>query len=67
MAHRQRILDAVPAGHNFTPLMTGYSTDSLDPETGSWSARFNEGVFTAAKLYPANATTMSQLHGVTSI
>ncbi|MBA1936579.1 dihydroorotase, partial [Escherichia coli] len=27
---------------------------------------FNEGVFTAAKLYPANATTNSS-HGVTSV
>ena len=31
VAYRQRILDAVPAGHDFTPLMTCYLTDSLDP------------------------------------
>lgn len=30
IAYRQRILDAVPAGHDFTPLMTCYLTDSLD-------------------------------------
>lgn len=30
VAYRQRILDAVPAGHDFTPLMTCYLTDSLD-------------------------------------
>lgn len=36
VAYRQRILDAVPAGHNFTPLMTCYLTDSLD--LMSWSA-----------------------------
>ncbi len=64
MAYRQRILDAVPAGHNFTPLMTCYLTDSLDPN--ELERGFNEGVFTAAKLYPANATTNSS-HGVTSI
>ena len=64
IAYRQRILDAVPAGHNFTPLMTCYLTDSLDPD--EVGRGFNEGVFTAAKLYPANATTNSS-HGVTSI
>lgn len=36
VAYRQRILDAVPAGHDFTPLMTCYLTDSLD--LMSWSA-----------------------------
>jgi len=63
IAYRQRILDAVPAGHDFTPLMTCYLTDSLDPN--EVERGFNEGVFTAAKLYPANATTNSS-HGVTS-
>lgn len=63
IAYRQRILDAVPAGHNFTPLMTCYLTDSLDP--AELERGFKEGVFTAAKLYPANATTNSS-HGVTS-
>lgn len=64
IAYRQRILDAVPADHDFTPLMTCYLTDSLDPN--EVERGFNEGVFTAAKLYPANATTNSS-HGVTSI
>ena len=64
IAYRQRILDAVPAGHDFTPLMTCYLTDTLDPK--EIERGFNEGVFTAAKLYPANATTNSS-HGVTSI
>lgn len=63
IAYRQRILDAVPAGHHFTPLMTCYLTDSLDP--AELERGFNQGVFTAAKLYPANATTNSS-HGVTS-
>lgn len=53
-----------PAGHDFTPLMTCYLTDTLDPN--EVERGFNEGVFTAAKLYPANATTNSS-HGVTSI
>ncbi len=63
-SYRQRILDAVPQGHNFTPLMTCYLTDSIDPD--EVERGFNEGVFTAAKLYPANATTNSS-HGVTSV
>ncbi|QMB01310.1 dihydroorotase [Escherichia fergusonii] len=63
IAYRQRILAAVPAGHNFTPLMTCYLTDSLDPD--ELERGFQQGVFTAAKLYPANATTNSS-HGVTS-
>ncbi|SQB27207.1 dihydroorotase [Citrobacter koseri] len=58
IAYRQRILDAVPAGHDFTPLMTCYLTDTLDPD--ELERGFREGVFTAAKLYPANATTNSQ-------
>ena len=63
-AYRQRILNAVPAGQSFTPLMTCYLTDTLD--ANELERGFNEGVFTAAKLYPANATTNSS-HGVTSI
>lgn len=63
-AYRDRILAAVPAGHHFTPLMTCYLTDGLDPE--EIETGFIEGVFSAAKLYPAHATTNSA-HGVTSI
>ncbi|UYU33280.1 dihydroorotase [Siccibacter colletis] len=63
-AYRQRILDAVPAGQRFEPLMTCYLTDSLDPN--EVERGFREKVFTAAKLYPAHATTNSS-HGVTSI
>jgi dihydroorotase len=63
-AYRERILKAVPAGLDFTPLMTCYLTDSIDPaEVGRG---FAEGVFTACKMYPANATTNST-HGVTDI
>ena len=63
-AYRDRILAAVPAGMNFTPLMTAYLTDSSDP--AEMARGFETGVFTAAKLYPANATTGSA-HGVTNI
>jgi dihydroorotase len=63
-AYRQRILDAVPADHHFEPLMTCYLTDSLDPD--ELERGMKASVFTAAKLYPANATTNSS-HGVTSI
>jgi len=63
-AYRDRIRAAVPAGVDFTPLMTAYLTDSV---AGDELARgFAEGVFTAAKLYPAHATTGSA-HGVTDI
>ena len=63
-AYRDRILAAVPEGITFTPLMTAYLTDVSD---GNELARGHaEGVFTAAKLYPAHATTGSA-HGVTNI
>lgn len=55
--YRDRILAAVPKGVDFTPLMTCYLTDSTDADDLARGA--NEGVFTAAKLYPANATTNS--------
>lgn len=63
-AYRDRIMAAVPAAHAFMPLMTCYLTDGLEPNEIEMG--FNEGVFTAAKLYPAHATTNSA-HGVTSI
>ncbi len=63
-AYRDRILAAVPAGIAFEPLITCYLTDTLDPD--EIARGFDEGVFTAAKLYPANATTGSA-HGVTDV
>ena len=63
-AYRERILQALPAGMDFTPLMTCYLTDSTDAD--DLARGFREGVFTAAKLYPAGATTNSA-NGVTSI
>jgi len=63
-AYRERIVAALPAGVEFTPLMTCYLTDTTDPaEVARGHA---EGVFTAVKLYPAHATTHSA-HGVTDI
>lgn len=62
--YRDRIRAAVPQGMDFTPLMTAYLTDQTDPldlERG-----FAAGVLTAAKLYPAGATTNSA-HGVTDV
>ncbi|ARZ01401.1 dihydroorotase [Yersinia ruckeri] len=64
IAYRERILAAVPAGHKFTPLMTCYLTDTLD--INELTCGFEQGVFTAAKLYPANATTNST-QGVSNI
>jgi dihydroorotase len=63
-AYRERILAALPEGADFTPLMTCYLTDAADPE--EVARGFEAGVFTAAKLYPANATTNSA-HGVSAI
>jgi dihydroorotase len=63
-AYRDRILAALPAGSNFTPLMTAYLTDGADPD--ELVRGHAEGVFTAAKLYPAHATT-NAAHGVTDI
>lgn len=63
-AYRQRITDALPAGMTFTPLMTLYLTDSADAD--DIEAGFRAGLYTAAKLYPAHATTNSA-HGVTAI
>ena len=63
-AYRDRILAAVPEGITFTPLMTAYLTDATDGH--ELAHGHAEGVFTAAKLYPAHATTGSA-HGVTSV
>ncbi len=64
MAYRKRIQAACPDGLTFEPLMTAYLTDHIAPE--ELEQGFADGVFTAAKLYPANATTNSAA-GVTSL
>lgn len=61
-AYRDRILAA--AGPGFTPLITAYLTDETDPDEIERGHR--EGVWVAAKLYPAGATTNSA-SGVTDI
>ena len=64
LEYRSRILAAVPEELDFTPLMTCYLTDETDPDDLARGAA--EGVLTAAKLYPAGATTNSA-HGVSDI
>ena len=62
--YRQRILDALPAGANFEPLMTLYLTDNTSAAeiAKAKASGFVHGV----KLYPAGATTNSD-SGVTSL
>ena len=63
-AYRQRILDALPAGSVFEPLMTLYLTDNTpaDEIVKAKASGFVHGV----KLYPAGATTNSD-SGVTNL
>jgi dihydroorotase len=63
-AYRARILAAVDPSLGFEPLITCYLTDTTDPEDLTEGLR--RGIFTAAKLYPAHATTNSAA-GVTDI
>jgi dihydroorotase len=56
-SYRQRILDALPPGSDFTPLMTLYLTEQTDP--ADVVAAHRDGIITAVKLYPAGATTNS--------
>jgi dihydroorotase len=60
--YRERIRAA--AGPGFEPLMTCYLTDEADPD--ALDRGREEGVWIAAKLYPAGATTNSA-SGVTAI
>lgn len=61
-AYQNRIRAA--AGSGFEPLMTAYLTDEADP--AELVRGFEAGVWVAAKLYPAGATTNSA-SGVTAI
>jgi len=63
-AYRDRIMAALPDNSDFTPLMTCYLTDDADAD--DLASGHAAGIFTAAKLYPANATTNSA-HGVTDV
>jgi dihydroorotase len=62
--YRQRILEALPAGSRFEPLMTLYLTDRTDPAEVSRAKA--SGYVHGFKLYPAGATTHSDA-GVTSV
>jgi dihydroorotase len=64
LAYRRRILEALPAGLKFEPLMTLYLTDRTDPAEVD-RARAS-GYIHGFKLYPAGATTHSDA-GVTDI
>jgi dihydroorotase len=63
VAYRERIVAALPAGMEFTPLMTLYLTDKLPPDE---IRRAKAAGVVAVKLYPAGATTNSDA-GVTDI
>jgi dihydroorotase len=63
-AYRERILEARPEGSDFQPLMTCYLTDATAPD--EIESGFRDGVWVAAKLYPAGATTNAH-YGVTDI
>jgi dihydroorotase len=63
-AYRQRILDALPAGSSFQPLMTLYLSELTTP--AEIDAARASGFIHGVKLYPAGATTHSQA-GVRSL
>jgi dihydroorotase len=63
-AYRECILAARPEDSDFVPLMTCYLTDATAPD--EIEKGFKEGVWVAAKLYPAGATTNAH-YGVTDI
>ena len=63
LAYKERILQAVPEGAAFEPLMTLYLTDNTPPGE---IARAAEAGVVALKLYPAGATTNSDA-GVTDV
>ncbi len=64
LAYRQRILDALPDGSRFEPLMTLYLTDNTSSE--EIHKAHASGQIHAVKYYPAGATTNSD-SGVTDI
>lgn len=64
LAYRQRILEALPAGSRFEPLMSLYLTDRTPPEEVDRAQA--SGCIHGIKLYPAGATTHSQA-GVTDL
>ncbi len=63
-AYRDRILECLPAGAQFQPLMTLYLTDNTSVHDIDTAARSD--YVHAVKYYPAGATTHSE-SGVTSL
>lgn len=63
-AYRKRLLEALPEGTGFEPLMTLYLTDTTSPDE-ILRAR-DSGQVAGVKLYPAGATTNSD-SGVTDL
>ncbi len=63
LAYQARIRAALPTGLSFEPLMTLYLTDQLEPDE---IKRAQAVGVVAVKLYPAGATTHSEL-GVTEL
>ena len=57
LAYKQRILDALPGGMKFEPLMTLYLTEHTDPHEIERAQQ--SGAIWGCKLYPAGATTHS--------
>ena len=57
VAYRDRILANVDLGHDFTPLMTLYLTETTQADDVAAAAK--AGIIYAVKLYPAGATTNS--------
>jgi len=64
VAYYRRIIDALPEGGVFEPLMTLYLTDNIAPEEIQRAKK--SGIVHAVKLYPAGATTNSDA-GVTDL
>ena len=56
-SYKARIMAALPKGSTFEPLMTLYLTEQTDPD--DLTKAHTAGLVTAAKLYPAGATTNS--------
>ena len=56
-SYKARIMAALPKGSTFEPLMTLYLTEQTDPD--DLTKAHASGLVTAAKLYPAGATTNS--------
>lgn len=58
LAYKGRILAALPRRSIFQPLMTLYLTEQTDPD--DLASAYASRLVTAAKLYPAGATTNSE-------